>query len=333
MKLYNTKSVTILLFFFVFTITNLNGQNPFYKKGAEWVYKYDSECGTGYQSMKYTKDTIIMGVNCLTIETRKLFFGFASEEIMETRPIEKYVYYDEGKLYSLAHQNNREDVYLMTFDFHAKVGDTMVIVGYKDRSASSILARIDSIGSQIISKIKLKTWFCSILRKDKEGKILDKFNRKIMFTERIGSSELGFKGAINHLTPLHFKNLTFLGYRDDEGFSYDPHNKIKEFDRYKNDYYGTSKKSSFSAFISNNIEFKLYPNPTSNFLNIKIDKSVNLSDLKIEVFKSSCGIVKLIQLNDYNYKLNLSNYSNGNYYFVFKVNDKVIEVQNIVKVE
>ena len=76
--------------------------------------------------------------------------------------------------------------------------------------------------------------------------------------------------------------------------------------------------------ISNSIGFEIYPNPTSNYINI-----VTLENSKFEIIDSKSVIVYSGQLNSGTNKIDLNNYSEG-LYFVKLTNNKIAKTQQFV---
>ena len=87
----------------------------------------------------------------------------------------------------------------------------------------------------------------------------------------------------------------------------------------------------------NNIKdnlFSVYPNPTSEVLNVKlISESFlekNSGDLKIQILNSIGQIVFDENQNSKDFQVNTQNFSNGIYFLILKIDNKLVQQQKII---
>jgi hypothetical protein len=82
--------------------------------------------------------------------------------------------------------------------------------------------------------------------------------------------------------------------------------------------------------------FSIYPNPFKDKTIITFNsKIINNNDLNVSIFnslgKNIMDIEKVKLINDYQFKIDLSNYKPGLYYLVIKDEQKIIQIDKLIK--
>lgn len=87
--------------------------------------------------------------------------------------------------------------------------------------------------------------------------------------------------------------------------------------------------TSVNEFEKNKIEFTVYPNPTSNIINIEVLS--NLDNLLVEIYNSNGQSIKKYIINKKISQLDLSTYQQGIYYIQIFQKNQLISYKKIIK--
>ncbi len=77
----------------------------------------------------------------------------------------------------------------------------------------------------------------------------------------------------------------------------------------------TSTFNDIAKYDNSNFNFKIYPNPASNILNIEFADNVNVGNLSTEIFNNlGVSVLKINEFNNNKFNCNISNLSEGMYF-------------------
>jgi hypothetical protein len=72
--------------------------------------------------------------------------------------------------------------------------------------------------------------------------------------------------------------------------------------------------------ITNDNEIKIYPNPSSDYLNIESEQAIN----EMLIFSTNGALINSFEVNNTLKGIDISNYQKGAYFIVFQLSDTVI---------
>ena len=80
-----------------------------------------------------------------------------------------------------------------------------------------------------------------------------------------------------------------------------------------------------------NLECKVYPNPASDYMNLRIDNYTEKEDLRYQLFDMNGRLLKNEKLQDYETSISMVNFSQGTYFLKITDNRKEIKTFKIIK--
>lgn len=296
-----------LLFFVVFSINSF-AQNDWPVIGTKWYYSYRenpfASAANGYVKLEIVKDTTIDSQSCRILE-KTLF----TTDNKITHLQKEYIYSDNNKLYIF-----QKDNFHLLYDYSLEVTDTFQIKLY-DPSQS-----IDTIMNIVVDSVSLIKAGDSFLKKF-HYRPVEKSIQGWRFSgdviEKIGN--LNYFLPYNELDcdagscagPLRCYQDGIITYTQGGFDCEELYTKISEL---QNNHYST----------------EIYPNPTGDYLNLKL-KDSNLTDIKVRIFNNFGQLI-----SDDNYIvdnntiiINVRNLTNNIYFIQIISNDKIISKQFI----
>ena len=230
--------------------------------GAQWWYSIVSPTVSGYIKIERTGDTLIKNRNCQVLS--KSMYGYDlsfSKPKYFSNPMGKvYTYYEKGKVYYHA-----RDTFGLLYDFNASEDDTLNIMGYFANCGETGTVYVDSVQTTTFNGRQLKTIWTSPYNQSfhEIGKIMSRigsFNYILpQVTEYCGIADLAEGG------PLRC-------YKDPEIGTFST-GIVPSCDY------------MYTSLPEQNINsIKIYPNPATKMLNIKLPGTLTGHSLTISLF-------------------------------------------------
>lgn len=255
---------TILILFFLLSLT-LKAQVIFCPPGAEWHYKVTHCCDAGIdnESIKYLRDSVFMNKTVKLLQHQRALnqCGLITTQLSMIRKSNDSVFLRNPETF-----NNWELLYVysalpgQSWTFHIKNGDA---------SIQTYTVVVDSINYKTVNSYNLK--YLKVRYNTYKYSMLYTYTSTI--TERYGDEAFLFNFSQKESVTC---GTWWIGgalcYQDSSSFG------IKQF---------TSLPCNYSNPLgiknnSINTDLSIYPNPTSNSLNI-LSKSIDLSNSEIQI--------------------------------------------------
>lgn len=309
------KYFQIIFLIILFSIpTSIEGQE-FAPIGSEWYYSegFAFSGDIDYLMITSISDTIINGKPC-----RKLF----CDDLCWNPSRTQFVYYSNDSLFFF---DQELDMFQLIADFNAKKNDSWkVLVMDWDNFIDTVLVTVDSAFIQSINQIDLKTLNVTYTITDQisDGVIVQHIwvsSYSSQIIERIGDIQYLFnfpKDAsmacdMNYSGGLRCYEDTVLGFYS---------TGIAESCTYTYKWTGIENNNLES-------EFKIYPNPTSDWIEIESKTNIELSICLIDL--SGKIVYEFESLGSS--RLNLTNLQKGFYVLWIKNSDQILGVKKIIK--
>jgi len=235
---------------------NANAQ-MWFSDGATWHYSYNNFFIEGSIKLSVNGDTLINGVDSKQIRKSKTYFNYQSNVFTEDQfDGFEYMYSDSDHVYQLIN-----DEFVVLYDFNSNVGDTVTL--YLDDSYFG-LPECDSIGYALVTEVGTETINGENLRYYN----LTTIEGSSVFLEGKIIEKIGNIGWYFFCEPYCFfieeSKGPFRCYQDNS------------FGLYSNP--GFTDSCDFTIGInennSQNIGIVIYPNPSSNSLQISLKKTL-----------------------------------------------------------
>ena len=217
----------------------LNSQT-FAPIGTKWGFNYASVGGSGSYFLESVADTIIQGKSCRKLVTQNVYYVCPACPSY-TKGV-RFIHENNDSLFGLINGN-----FVLIFRYNLQIGDTF---SYTPTQKYLVTRKVDTlISGQTLKKWQLKS-LCTDTRYN---------NAYNSFVEKIGSlySVLGL-GYYCFSDPDYYDLCTFSS---------------------GNIQIGGSCRYTKTNDLTDNIQLKIQPNPTSSFLNIETEHP--FSDFKI----------------------------------------------------
>jgi hypothetical protein len=284
-----------ILILFLFVASNVNSQT-WAPIGATWHYQsYDIYSNEWYAELQSVDDTIIQGKNCKLLQST----GVGACSYYDNNPI--FLYPDSDKVYYF---NEGLSKFCLLYDFTLLPNDTLYIQvnQFSSTTEDSVGFIVDSIGFTDIGTNHLRTQY---LTRIYSMNIFSGYNGEVI--EFIGHSSFLFPIVYGMCDASFTAGL--LCYNDS-----------------LINYHSPSVLSSFCSTIGvdeiNTVnKIKVYPNPTTDYINIDCDKNlikqINLYNIYGRL---------IVTANESNF-VDLSRLPNGIYFI--EIIDKNFDKTNI----
>lgn len=303
----------VLLLFFISGLKAASAQT-WPMPGAKWKYCIFAPGPVGFNTMEYTRDTLIQGKTYNIIEHTDVDNG----GILYTRYSNDTVYrWVKGKEY-------------LYFTYNLEVGDLYTtyrskginLFSWSDTACSSKLPlkvtekKLVEYGDKTLRQWTLYDTLYNDLYPTTEGNI-----NKFILVERIG--------VINSLPLINpmeydFDEIDEECYLSAEGNSY----SVGLYqDNSFNYLFEECEGSSIDEHANYNKWIKLYPNPATEILEIEINKS-DLGLLKVKFLNMAGEIVKSVDINTTNNQIDISYLDPGCYFVKIITTNTYINILN-----
>ena len=255
-------------------------------EGAAWFYNFTNGFAVeGYVKIERVGDTLINGISCDKLQRESHTYDFINEEYSSGVTGLEFTYEEDSVVY-FYHEGEFHTLY----DFAAQPGDVWSLPGEELCAADQVV--VDSVEMVEIDGEMLKKLY--IHSTDNNQFLGDEI------IEKLGSQTYMFP------TPFCVTDVNeggpFRCYSDNSGFAYtvDPETPCDFI-------------VAITTICPIDPEVRLFPNPTTQFLNISAPSSIYESS-EFVIFNSFGEIVKTGKINSYPNKVDVTQLSSGVYF-------------------
>lgn len=298
----------ILLFLFVCVSFSIFSQSIWTKGNAVWHYSFYNVGERGYTKLWEAGDTTVLGIACTTIKRERHSFisGSNGSSFESVTSLSTGVIYTSND--TVFYWDNDADRFFVLYDFSAQVNDQWVLQtkeAYFDCNDTSVCV-VESAGSVSLNgqnAIQLTVSHTS----DSPSELIGTVNSRFGAT---GCYLLPFPRRCDNPGSLDLDQVELICFQDDSLY-YNPSDGACEY------YLGLDQLQYE--------DIRIYPNPTSNKLNILSDASVS----SIEIF-DSYGKRCFAQSPDLTFtELDLSGLNSGIYLVQITTNTGQVTIRRI----
>ena len=298
----------------IFTVTLIVSTITFYGQefapiGAEWYYNEQFAFSGDINYIKFTseKDTLIYGENCKKITKRHKI-------VCNNRPNTEFIFSRNDTVFFLDTAFNE---FQILYDFNANPTDSWIIkIKDEDQEIDSITIRVDSISTIQINERNLKTLYVTYEKHDEN------------MPEIYSSTIIEGIGDIKYMFNWYpWSNVVCDGnytsglrcYQDSNIGLYST--GIADSCDYVYIRTGIDNVESL-------IQIELFPNPTQDFVEIRI---VDISSYSIELIDMNGKLLNSGKTFNSNLKLDISQIKKGVYVILIKENNQIIGYKKLIK--
>ncbi len=290
------KRIFVLFILTSLTIVSIYGQN-WVKNDAVWHYDY-YVTGSGFYKIEIGTDTIIQNKNCQKYLTKKYVFYLQPAGMYLLSAIDDisvdYTYTSGDTVFYYA--NNK---FYTLYNFNANIGDEWVV-----NDEPNPLTSCDTL-----SKVKVI---------DTASFNINGINRRAILLETVVGSPMGIDGWIVENVGSIGAHLLFPSARvcNDTIVACEEQLVFKCFQDSLIGLYNPSGIECEYLLIHEGIAelknqlFDVYPNPTSDFINIELRET---GEYQLTLFDQSGRVIKSEKLTTKKEKINLTGFPNGVY--------------------
>lgn len=304
-------TITLLLLF----ITISTNAQVWIDQNANWHYEYFNIASSGYYNIKYVQDTIVGGQPCQQIEQTQYVFPYGGLPEDTVSFATQYTYVNTDTVFYW-----RNNQFFTLFNFGASIGDQWLI-GISDPHAgdfscqdSSYVEVIDT-GSIVINAVNYRTITLTTVENSSIG-------LEGTFVERFGFLDSDvpitpFPRFMNCNDSIIFEwdHVTFQCFEDDSFTLYNPSGE---------DCGRTTTSTNDQS--SSLIQFQLFPNPVTNFINVVSDEPGTL--MLLNYTGKILGSYNVSQSE----MIDLSSFSNGLYIISFQSKSGIFISKRVLKI-
>jgi len=307
----------LLLIFITFSILNkINAQVVFCPRGAEWHYNYANMTQSVYnESIRYTHDSII-GVNAYKVLNHKLFFSETSSGNDGPTLIKQ-----SGDTVFMRNTKTQH-TWQILYNFNVTAGQSWhcdILTGISNTAIATFTTTVDSVGTTVVNGYNLKQLYVHYSSLQAPYT----YTSQVRITERFGCNRFLFNYT-NKYASDWVPITAFLCYQD-SAFG------LKQFSSKPCDYFYIT-----GIVDLNNTKngLKLFPNPTSAILNVKLENQNSAENYDIRLVNTLGKEIlsqQEIKSVDENLVLDLSAVEQGIYFLQIFEKEKLIATEKVVK--
>ena len=275
--------------------------------GAEWYYSeaHVYSNNIGYLMIKSVKDTIISGKECRKLDCDEVCWNPSGFQ---------FIHYSNDSLY---YYNPNLNSFQLISAFNSKKGDSWnILIKDYDETIDTISVSVDSTDIININEKSLRQLYVNYHLTDynSDNVLVQDYSYSSRIIERIGDVLYLFNFPV------------WTGLMCDMNYS----GGLRCYEDSELGLYSTGSVPctyTWTDIILSDFEFEIYPNPTSNWLEIK--NNLN-SKLSLSIFNLTGEIlIKHNFLGDT--RLNISNLRTGFYILCIEQNKKILGYKKIIK--
>jgi hypothetical protein len=288
----------LLIFSQLLLCLNCSGQS-WTPKVAYWIYSAGYMFSSAEIRLSYLQDTLINGQNCQILKRDVILYDYINKIYNNAVWSNEVTYFNSGVTYIL--NDNKFDT---LYYFSAKKNDKYKFTSKLSQPGDSGYAVVVDTGIVELNSVKLK-WLAvdyNFKRQTNNYKLRDTIIEKI--------------GSINYYyLPWDYINGMVDG---NEGGS------LKCYHDSTFGVFNKNRSSNCTFDLSlgisnlNTIDFKIFPNPIDNELNITLVNNHNINTLQIYSCQGQLVHSSILQPSQTSYKINTSTWISGIYFIIIK---------------